>query len=249
MTTLALLLVLSQVDPLDSLMNVQVTGWSADETKFSVRGFDLDTTDEAQECPGYTDHEGKKFVGKLVVAAYERGRLVQSWVVQDYPACTSPADAKATLLEAKAKFKKLGIDLSNKGTQLPCDSGCDVGHGQQLIFENGTSITEEEGAMQGNLSGRVRVYLTTAKGKTKLLDQKLDERFTLMMGGKMWVRVAAVERSPRGDAFFARFSIDSFDGRSGDYAKFLPLGYFAWNGESFVKGAVPKPYIPAPAPK
>ncbi len=249
MTTLPLLLVLAQLSPLETLSNVQVTGWSADETKLSVRGFELDETEQATECPGYVDHEGKKFIGKLVVAAYERGKLLQSWVVQDYPTCTSPADAKQTLLEAKAKFKKLGIDLNNKGTQLPCDSGCDVGHGAQLVFENGTDITDDEGSMEGTLAGRVRVFLTGAKGKSKLLDQSLSETFTRIMGGKMWVRIAAVELSPRGDAFFARFSIDSYNGRSGAYARFLPLGYFAWNGESFVKGGVPKPYIPAAPPK
>lgn len=243
-----LLLAAAPVDPLQTSSVLQVTGWSADETKFSVRAFDLDDSEEQQACPGYVDHEGKPFIGKLVLAAYDRGALVQSFVVQDYPKCTPPAKAKEVLEAAKKKFAELGIDLSAKGTQLDCSKSCDLGHGATLELE-GVKVRRDEEAMQGTIKGTMRIWLTTAKERTKLFEKVVKEEFPLMMGGRGSAGLRPVELSPQRGALIIRASIDTYSGRGGASWKMFSLGYFAFEGDLLVRGGVPTPYIPTASPK
>ncbi|MBL8956664.1 MAG: hypothetical protein JNK82_38175, partial [Myxococcaceae bacterium] len=126
MTPVVLLLLSSLLNPLHQADVVQVTGWSADETKFSVRAFELEEGDGLPECKGYIDHQGKAFTGKLYIAAYDKGEMVKTWLIQNYPDCTPPETAKKYLSEAKAKLAELGIDLNATGTQVPCAKSCDL---------------------------------------------------------------------------------------------------------------------------
>ena len=243
------LLAAGPIDPLAKLSSMQVTGWSPDEAKFSVRGFELDDSEEAHECDGYVDHEGKKFMGKLVVAAYERGKLVQSFVVQDYPDCTSPAKAKEVLTAAKKKFAELGIDLTLKGRRVDCAKGCDLGRGGAIVFEDATKKIIRDEEMSGTLKGALRVFVQTAKVKTKLFEKTVKETFTLMMGGRLDAVMLPAELSPNGSAVVLRAGLEGYNGRSGTWTTVYSLGYYAWDGENLVAGGVPKPYIPAPASK
>lgn len=236
---LAVMLSAAPIDPLLAYGDVTVTGWSADETKFSVRAFDRaeagDGMEELPDCKGYVDQNGKKFQGRLVLAAYEKGKLLQSWVVQDYPACTPADKAKETLTAAKAKFAELGIDLTAKGSQLKCEKPCDLKHGgAQLVWENATKSTYDDEGMEGRFKGTMRVWLKTAKEKLSLFEQKVDEKFTPMMGGKMGAGLRAVEVSPGGKAMLVRAFTYFSSGRGGRQTQ-RPVGFYLWNGDVLEK--------------
>lgn len=216
-------------DPLSGGGTLQITGWSPDATRFSVRSFELfegdDGMDPPEPCPGYVDHEGKKFTGRLVLAAYELGKLVQSWVVQDFPKCTPPKKAKETLDAAKAKFLELGIDLNAKGTTVACKSSCDLGGGAKLVLENTTRRTSDEEEMAGKLEGRLRATLETGSARAKLWEKDIKERFELTGAGSMKAGFAPVEVSPGGKAFLLRAYIES-SGMRGGYTLYIPCGLY-----------------------
>jgi hypothetical protein len=229
------------IDPLATMDEVQVTGWSADETKFSVRAFaryDAEGAGDGDpDCPGYLDQNGKKFRGQLVLAAYDRGRRVDSWVVQDYPECTPPEKAKFTLTAAKNAFLELGIELNAKGTRLDCNKRpCDLKHGgATLVFENATKVSDDdESGMSATLKGPLRVWLKTGKDKTQLVEHQLNDSFQRMMGGRKSALIAPVELSPSGKALFVRLMVVFTSGRGGG-TTVLPVGFYMWNADHLEK--------------
>ena len=207
------------VDPLSGSGTLQVTGWSADGTRFSVRSFELyedaEGMDPPEPCAGYVDHEGKRFTGRLVLGAYELGKLVQSWVVQDFPKCTPPKAAKATLDAAKAKFLELGIDLNAKGTTLQCEKGCELAAGARLVLENTTRTIRNEEEMEGVLKGTLRATLENGAARTKLWEKDIKQRFQLMGAGSMKAGFLPVDVAPGGKAFLLRAYIESSSMRGG----------------------------------
>ena len=217
------------VDPLSGSGTLQVTGWSADGTRFSVRSIELyeggEGMDPPEPCAGYVDHEGKRFTGRLVLAAYELGKLVQSWVVQDYPKCTPPKAAKATLDAAKAKFAELGIDLTAKGTTLPCEKGCELGGGAKLVLENTTRTINNDEEMDAVLKGTLRATLENGSARTKLWEKDIKERFQLMGAGRMKAGFLPVEVAPGGKAFLLRAYIESASMRGGS-TSYIPCGLY-----------------------
>ena len=223
----ALVLAGKPIDPLAVGASVQITGWSADATRFSVRSIEVWEPDEGMprlpSCPGYVDHEGKKFNGRLVLAAYEQGKLTQSWVVQDYPDCTAPKQAKATLDAAKAKLAKLGIDLNAKGTTVTCDGTCELGGGAQLELENTTRVDTRDDDDEGLIKGTLRATLISGATRTRLWEKNVSERFTRMMGGNKKAGFAPVEVAPGGKAFLLRAYITFTSGRGGSTV-YIPAG-------------------------
>jgi hypothetical protein len=196
-----------QIDPLYGFREVSVTGWSADDARFAVRAID---PDDGKPCPGYVDDQGKPFKGRLVLAAYERGNLFQSWVVQDYPECTPPDKARQILAVAKARFVKLGIDLNKRGTSLACDKGCKVGE-VALSFD------------------ATRRKLTS--GSTELLSQWLPDDLSLTL--KSGVR--AIDVAPSGKALLVRiFTEWTAEGDSGVWNE---VGFYEVRGKTLVRRA------------
>jgi hypothetical protein len=194
-----------QIDPLYGFGEVTVTGWSADEARFSVRAID---PDEGKPCPGYVDDKGKPFTGRLVLAAYERGNLFQSWVVQDYPHCTAPDKARQNLAEAKARFSELGIDLEKHGASLACDSGCKVGE-IALGFD------------------ATRRKLTS--GSTELLSQWLPEDLSL----KRKSGLRAIALAPSGKALLVRIFTEWTSGD--DSGVWNEVGFYEVRGQTLVR--------------
>jgi hypothetical protein len=68
-------------------LDVQVLGWSKDEKRYALRIYDLEVSYEAAAtsdlCPGYVNHEGKKFHGGLSFALYEGDKRLSAWRIQD----------------------------------------------------------------------------------------------------------------------------------------------------------------------
>ena len=211
------------VDPVAKMSELTVTGWSADETRYSVRAFDRDDSDTDVECPGYVDQEGKKFAGSLVVAAYEGTRLLQSWVVQDWPKCTPPAKAKQTLTEAKAKLAELGIKLDAKGTRLDCKKRCVLGGGAAVVVDNQTSTEDDEDGNGAQLSGTLRIRLEQGKASRVLFEKTFKEGYALILGASMSVGLEPLAVAPSGKVFLARAFRFHFTTRGGDSVLF-PIG-------------------------
>ncbi|MBL8956665.1 MAG: hypothetical protein JNK82_38180 [Myxococcaceae bacterium] len=217
-----MLAVLSQTapDPLAYDDEVEVTGWSADALKVSVRVFDRSDVGEGEtpkECPGYLDQNGESFTGRLYLAAYDQGELAGSWLVQDYPQCTLPAQAKATLAAAKAKFAELGINLKSPGTKVPCRgaTGCDVGHETRLVVDDRVTTKESRDGMRRTHQGAWSVFLKSAARKVPLCGEKVEvtEEASAMEGSSLVV--TDVEKSPKGDALIVRAGFGTVNGRSG----------------------------------
>ena len=192
------------LDPVASMQELQLIGWSKDETRYAVRAFDRFEEPPA-ECAGYVDHEGKRFNGRLAVAAYERGRLLESWVVQDFPQCTPEATAQATLAAAKAKLAELGIDLEAKGTSLPCAKGCKLPGGAALeVVDKTRNARHEDEEGFRKFSGTLRVTLRSGKQVTQLFEKSFQEAYMVVMGATMSAGLEKVWLSPSGKVFLTR---------------------------------------------
>jgi hypothetical protein len=227
------------VELYDSPYDVEITGWSADETRFAARKFisprNDDSDKEPPSCPGYVDQKGKPFTGSLMVAAYKNGSVVQSWVIQDYPACTPPAKAKATLAEAKKKFADLGIDLSKKGTQLPCKTTCDLKHnGATLVLEDATTSTEDEKTAQTRTHGAVRVWLRNGKSKKLLFETNVDETY-YTVPGQLFIDLEPIEVSPTGKSLLVWVTVTRMNRGVGESQRMEKVGFFSWEGDALVK--------------
>jgi hypothetical protein len=106
----------------------EIIGWSADEQRFAVRQFALDTTDMGGNetyCPGYVDHKGEQFRGALKLGVFEKGKKPTWFPIQDNGKCTPPKKSRERLEKAKQQLATLGIDLKEKkpGTELLPENG------------------------------------------------------------------------------------------------------------------------------
>jgi hypothetical protein len=78
-------------------------------------------TEMVEPCPGYVGADGKPFPGGLALVVLERGKVVNSFIIQRppdedaEPRCTSVANARDALARAKQTLQELGIERSTSG--------------------------------------------------------------------------------------------------------------------------------------
>lgn len=211
-------------DPLNQGDAIDVVGWSTDEARLAVRWFELAdpaSEEEQPDCPGYVDQSGKPFRGALTLAAYEGTRLIQSWLIQDYPTCTPPADARASLKEAKAAIAKLGITLNPKTIAVPEYS---------IELEDRTRKQEDEGD-GAVLSGSLHAWLSWNGKRQKVLEVPIDFKFSRIMAGDLSAGFYPPAFSPSGNVVLLR-AYKRFSSMRGGGDECLVARIFKWNGKA-----------------
>jgi hypothetical protein len=253
-----LLAVLTLALPARAHQSLQVVGWSADEQRFAVRRFELEEgdpsmgDDEESFCPGYVDHEGKKFRGALKLAVYEKGKQLATYSIQDAGTCTPPKLARARLDRAKQELAKLGIDLKQKepGTELLPGEDATItvseGPGAPYTLEaeeqvketnlKGRALTEEEendAHSERRVKGQLLVFLNQGGKRRQVLSQKVDGSYTPMMAGHHWTKLARVWLSPGGRTVVVISETSSGNMRGASQSLDV-MGVLSWSGTPLV---------------
>jgi len=210
--------------------SIQLIGWSADEQRFAVRVYTDETSDmEAEEapfCPGYVNHQGRKFRGSLTLAVYDKDQKPTGFPIQDSGKCTPPKKAKERLEKAKKELATLGIDLNQKkpGTELTPDKKglltINEGPGAPYTLEAEEQVEEtlegvdpfkkpktqeereeqeyQEAVADRHVKGELVVFVRQGSERRKLLSQKVEGRFTPMQAGHHETKLYRVWLSPSG---------------------------------------------------
>src|SRR5262245_62003734 len=95
--------------------DVQMIGWSKDESRYALRVYELapevfdPDLHKVSFCKGYVDHTGKRFRGGLWLLFYVGNRQKGQWQIQDSRTCTPPETARDRLTQAKAALAEQGI--------------------------------------------------------------------------------------------------------------------------------------------
>jgi hypothetical protein len=106
---------------------MQVIGWSADESFYAIRLYSFLTDDHylmeggyllPKDCEGYVTHQGKQFNGGLSIHIYHDYRIWENHPIQVIDSCTPLNVARERLRRAKVALKKYGIQLKNPGKVL-----------------------------------------------------------------------------------------------------------------------------------
>ena len=123
---------------------LEVIGWSADESLFAVRQYDIRSDNFSRynsssrapsDCPGYTRADGQPLSGGYSIIVYDQNKMVKSrYPVMDSNQCTHPNDAANRIQAAMTGLAEMGIG-TNPGTVLEL-KGDKAEEGQYFTVHN-----------------------------------------------------------------------------------------------------------------
>jgi hypothetical protein len=119
----------------------EVIGWSADESVFAVKKYEIRSSNYsspmrvASDCPGYTLSDGSKYNGGMTIIALDTSLNIRSmWPIMDANKCTYPEDIPGRLQNADNGLAGLGIVKSTEN--LLALSSQDAEQGQYFELAN-----------------------------------------------------------------------------------------------------------------
>ncbi len=223
----------------------QILGWSADGKRFVMRLYlhppfaSRVAPNPPPFCEGYVNHENNYFRGGLVWLAYERGRLLDSFVILAPDTCTPLDEAQQRLANAKKKLSELGIQLEAPGQELvpPINtSTITVSQGPHAPY---TLEYEEHATPQASdpKSGKQRgtleqtVYVRQGGTRQKLLSRKVPYEYSTTMMGYLKTGMDRVWLSPSGSTLVV-LGYEHVGNMSGGRKSLRMLGMLGWSGNT-----------------
>ncbi|MFL5349728.1 MAG: hypothetical protein ACJ8AT_33440 [Hyalangium sp.] len=223
----------------------QILGWSADGKRFAMRLYlhppftSRAAPNPPPYCEGYVNHENHYFHGGLVWLAYERGHLLDSFVILAPDTCTPIPEAEQRLAAAKKKLAELGISLEATGQELvpPVNTNTlavDQGpHAPYTLEYEEHTTAQAPNSKSGNKRGTLEqsVYMQQGKARQKLLGRKVPYEYSAAMMGYLRTGLDRVWLSPSGSTMVV-LGYERVGNMSGGRKSLRMLGMLGWSGNA-----------------
>ncbi|SES81421.1 hypothetical protein [Stigmatella erecta] len=221
----------------------QVIGWSDDEKRFAVRLYarappaSPQLEREPETCEGYVNSEGHPFRGSLTVLAYEGGRLLSSFPIQEAGPCTPLTQAQERLNAALKRLEALGIRMGPPAKELlftPEIGGLRVEDGPQAPYtlEYAERIVPQPSKPKQSLQrGSLEQELSVLKEgtRTKVLSRRTSYEYSAAAAGYWRPGLDRIFLSPSGRTLVV-MGAERVGNLSGGRKALRLLGVLAWSG-------------------
>ncbi|SEK71637.1 hypothetical protein SAMN05444354_102155 [Stigmatella aurantiaca] len=222
----------------------QVIGWSSDEKRFAVRLYarsqpaSPQVDREPEACEGYVNGEGHPFRGSLTVLAYEGGRLLSLFPIQEAGTCTPLTQAQERLNAALKRLEALGIQMGAPAKELlfsPETGGLRVEDGPQAPYtlEYAERLVPQPPKPKQSLQrGVLEQELSVLKGgtRTKVLSRRTPYEYTTAAAGYWRPGLDRLFLSPSGKTLVV-MGAERVGNLSGGRKSLRLLGVLVWSGE------------------